>query len=320
MAAQVARHGVLMRQAFSVANHELINWFPGHMAKGLTQMQQKLKGVDCVVEVHDARIPLSGRNPLFEKRLGLATLKPHLLVMNKVDLADPRCRQDVKEYYEKQGVPQVIFTNCKEPNSPGVKSIVRKVSRAIKDSERYSRSEETSYSVMVIGIPNVGKSSLINALRARHLGRSKATRVGAMPGITQSVLEKIKVCEDPKVYLMDTPGVLAPRITNVEMGLKLALAATIKDHLVGEDIIADYLLYRLNLMGNHKYVKFLGLDAPTDNIQDLLISAAVRNNWLRRVRDHRGINTCPDIISTAARFIRAFRMGVFGRITLDDVP
>lgn len=122
---------MLMREAFSVANHEAINWFPGHMAKGLSQMQQKLKSVDCVVEVHDARIPLSGRNPLFEKRLGLSTMKPHLLVMNKMDLANPRCRQAVQDHYEKQGVQQLIFTNCKEPNSPGVKSVIRKVSRCV---------------------------------------------------------------------------------------------------------------------------------------------------------------------------------------------
>ena len=129
MAAQVARHGLLMRQSFSVASHEAINWFPGHMAKGLTQMQQRLRAVDCVVEVHDARIPLSGRNPLFEKRLGLTTLKPHLLVMNKVDLANPTLRQAIREHYEGQGVQHVLFTNCKDPHSPGIKNIVNKVSR-----------------------------------------------------------------------------------------------------------------------------------------------------------------------------------------------
>ncbi|XP_050739644.1 mitochondrial GTPase 1-like isoform X1 [Eriocheir sinensis] len=320
MAAQVARHGLIMRKAFCVTNHEAINWFPGHMAKGLDQMQRKLKSVDCVIEVHDARIPISGRNPLFEKRLGISSLKPHILIMNKMDLADRKQSASVKRYYEKEGVSELIFTNCKRPDSPGVKSIVRKLARVIKDSERYNRSEETTYTAMVIGIPNVGKSSLINALRSKHLRKSKATKVGALPGITQSVLERIKVCEDPKVYLLDTPGVLAPRIKDVEMGLKLALAATIKDHLVGEDIIADYLLYRLNLAGNHKYVNFLGLDEPTDNIQDLLVSAAVRNNWLLRVRDHRGINTCPDILATSSKFIRAFRDGTFGKISLDDVP
>ncbi|KAG0719457.1 Mitochondrial GTPase 1 [Chionoecetes opilio] len=129
----------------------------------------------------------------------------------------------------------------------------------------------------------------------------------------------MQVCENPKVYLLDTPGVLAPNIRNIEMGLKLALVATIKDHLVGEDVIADYLLYRLNLEGNHQYVSFLGLDFPTDNIQDLLVSAAVRNNWLKRVRDHRGMNICPDILRTSDKFIRAFRQGKFGKLTLDDV-
>ena len=192
MASQVARHGVMMRHTFSITR-DAINWFPGHMAKGLNKMQNKLKTVDCVVEVHDARIPLSGRNPLFEKRLGLTTLKPHILIMNKIDLANPMHKKAIQHHYKEIGVPEVIFTNCKRIDTPGVKSIVEKVSTAIKNSERYNRSDEISYNAMVIGIPNVGKSSLINALRAKHLRRRKATRVGAVPGITQSVMEKIKV-------------------------------------------------------------------------------------------------------------------------------
>lgn len=189
----VTRHGILMREAFNIACTDTAHWFPGHMAKGLKQMQTKLKSVDCVIEVHDARIPVSGRNPQFEKRLGTNSLKPHLLILNKMDLIDMSNKNRIMRYYADQGIDNIIFTNCKNPNSKGIKSIIPKVSELIQKSERYNRSEETSYQLMVIGIPNVGKSSLINALRAKHLGRSKATPVGNIPGITQSVLEKIKV-------------------------------------------------------------------------------------------------------------------------------
>lgn len=195
MARLVTRHGILMREAFNMARTDTAHWFPGHMAKGLKQMQTKLKSVDCVIEVHDARIPVSGRNPQFEKRLGTNSLKPHLLILNKMDLIDMRNKNRIMRYYADQGIQNIIFTNCKNPDSKGIKSIIPKVSELIRKSERFNRSEETSYQLMVIGIPNVGKSSLINALRAKHLRRSKATPVGNVPGITQSVLERIKVSE-----------------------------------------------------------------------------------------------------------------------------
>ncbi|XP_069186771.1 mitochondrial ribosome-associated GTPase 1 [Procambarus clarkii] len=319
MAAHVVRHGLRMRKTFSVEKLDIAHWFPGHMARGMNKMQQKLKSVDCIIEVHDARIPITGRNSLFEQRLGLSTLKPHIFVLNKMDLADLRDRNSIISYYESQGVKDIIFTNCKNPDSSGIKSIIPRVSKLVQKSERYNRSEESEYQMMVIGIPNVGKSSLINALRAKHTRRSKATQVGGVPGITQSVLERIKVCNNPKVYLLDTPGVMAPKINSLETGLKLALAATIKDHLVGEDIMADYLLYWLNSCGNFSYVQYLGLDEPVDNIQQLLLTAAAKNNWVRKTRDHTGVRTVPDIILSASKFIRGFRLGEFGKVMLDDL-
>ncbi|KAG7169987.1 mitochondrial ribosome-associated GTPase 1-like [Homarus americanus] len=320
MAVPVVRHGLRMRKFFNIKNQDVAQWFPGHMAKGLNQMQRKLKSVDCIIEVHDARIPVSGRNSLFEKRLGLSSLKPHILILNKIDLADLRHRNKIESYYESQGVKNIIFANCKKPDSRGIKSIIPTVSELVQNAERFNRSEEKEYQMMVIGIPNVGKSSLINALRAKHTRKSKATQVGGLPGITRSVLERIKVCHHPKVYLLDTPGVLSPRIPDVETGLKLALVATIKDHLVGEDIMADYLLYRLNSQGNHSYVSYLGIDEPTDTIQQLLVSAAIKNNWMVKIRDHRGIQTVPNIMLSATKFIKGFRTGQFGTLLLDDTP
>ncbi|KAK7073248.1 Mitochondrial GTPase [Halocaridina rubra] len=190
MANIVVKHGLQMRNFFDVTAQSVAQWFPGHMAKGMTQMQLKLKSVDCIIEVHDARIPVSGRNPLFENRL--LGIKPHLLLLNKMDLIDHKYKRKIIQFYETKGVKNIIFTNCKKADSVGIKSIIPKVSKLIQESERFNRSEESSYQVMIIGVPNVGKSSLINALRAKHLRRGKATPVGGIPGITQSVLERIK--------------------------------------------------------------------------------------------------------------------------------
>ncbi|XP_019499638.1 PREDICTED: mitochondrial ribosome-associated GTPase 1 isoform X2 [Hipposideros armiger] len=184
----------------------------------LKKMQSSLKLVDCIVEVHDARIPLSGRNPLFRETLGI---KPHLLVLNKMDLADLSQRQKILQHLEREGLKNVIFTNCVKDEN--VKQVIPAVTELVRSSCRYHRGENVEHCIMVIGVPNVGKSSLINSLRRQHLRKGKATRVGGEPGITRAVMSRVQVSERPLVFLLDTPGVLPPRIESVETGLKLAL-------------------------------------------------------------------------------------------------
>lgn len=316
MAQKIIRHGLEMREFFNTSIHNVAQWFPGHMATGLKNMQNKLKSVDCIIEVHDARVPLTGRNHVF--RQTILGIKPHILILNKMDLANLKHKSRIIEELKYQGISEVLFTNCRRPDSRGIKSILPTVSRVITESDRYNRSEEQDYAAMIIGIPNVGKSSIINALRAKHLRRGKASAVGDAPGITRSVLERIKICDDPKVYLIDTPGILAPQIGSVETGLKLALVNTIKEHLVGEDIIADYLLFWLNSNGYHGYVDMFGIEEPSDDIQQILIRAAFRNNWIRRVKTHNGYESRPDIMQTSAQFLKAFRTGKLGKTMLDN--
>uniref|UniRef100_A0A493SV29 Mitochondrial ribosome associated GTPase 1 n=1 Tax=Anas platyrhynchos platyrhynchos TaxID=8840 RepID=A0A493SV29_ANAPP len=128
---------------------------------------------------------------------------------------------------------------------------------------------------MVIGVPNVGKSSLINSLRRLHLRKGKATAVGGEPGVTKAVLTRIQVCETPLMYLVDTPGVLPPKLGDVETGMKLALCGAIRDHLVGEDIMADYLLYTLNRQQQFGYVQHYGLPEASDDIGHVLKHVAL---------------------------------------------
>lgn len=303
------------RSKFKAIDKDVVRWFPGHMGKGLKQMQQKLRSVDCIIEVHDARIPISGRNSDF--KYTISGVKPHILVLNKVDLIEATYREPIEDRLSKD-YKHIIFTNCKNQKCSGVKSIFPLAQDLINKSNRYNRASEEDYNIMIIGVPNVGKSSLVNALRVRHLNKGNATTVGANPGITRSVLHKIKMCEKPLFYMLDTPGILTPNIENVEVGLKLALCATIQDHLVGEKIISDYLLYWLNKNEQFRYVKYYSLEKPMDNILELLAHISITNKKFLKVRDH--LNNYifkPDLDQAAKMMIRSFRNGDLGRIMLD---
>nr|CAD7428405.1 unnamed protein product [Timema monikensis] len=286
------------------------------MGKGMKQMQQKLKLVDCVIEVHDARIPLSGRNPNFQ--YSVSSLKPHILVLNKKDLSDPKYNSEIEKRLEQDKVSHVLYTNCKDQGCKGVRQLIPLATKLISSSQRYNRSEEKDYCMMVIGVPNVGKSSLINTLRNRHLHKSNAAHVGAVAGITRSVQNRIKVNEDPLIYLMDTPGVLTPNVPDVESGMRLALCACLQDHLVGEQTIADYLLYLMNKEQNFKYVEHLGVEQPSDHITSVLAQAAYKMKKTQRVRNLEGGYVIkPDLSLAASHFIKLFRTGVFGPTMLD---
>ncbi|CAN8010215.1 unnamed protein product [Ixodes pacificus] len=273
MATKIQGMNSTFRKSFQLAPKDMAKWFPTHMYTGMKDMQRKLKSVDCILELHDARIsffqvaihvPFSGRNPNFATML--TAVKPHLLLLNKRDLADPDVEHRVVQQLQEQGVRNVLHIRSSDP-SENINKIVPTVANMIRSSERFNRREEYDYNIMVIGIPNVGKSSLINSLRRSHLGRKgQATRVGAKAGVTMSVLERIKasysptttfcvlpqISQEPSMYLLDTPGVLCPTVKDPVVALQLALCSCMPDHLVGATLIADYLLYWLNQNNNYR--------------------------------------------------------------------
>lgn len=312
------RHVGQFRTGFDFGAREVAHWFPGHMAKGLKQMRASLKSVDCIVEIHDARIPFSGRNPVFQETLDV---RPHLLILNKMDLADLSNKQRIMHKLEKNGVKNVLFTDCLKQRDENIKKLVPMVVEIIESHPRFNRDENTNFCLMVIGVPNVGKSSLINSLRRTNLKKGRASRVGGEPGITRAILTRIQVCERPIVHLLDTPGVLPPKIQSVETGMKLALCGTILDHLVGEDIIADYLLYSLNRLGKFSYVEKYDLQEPSDDIQHVLKRIAVKLGKTQRVKAITGVGnitiTVPNYTAAAYDFIRTFRKGELGHVMLD---
>ncbi|NXB11686.1 MTG1 GTPase, partial [Cnemophilus loriae] len=265
-----------------------------------------------------SHIPLSGRNPALQEALGI---RPHVLVLNKMDLADPR-RQPVSAGGRAGlGAAAVSQAGDSGASSRPLQAVVPLVARLVANSPRYHRAESSEHSILVIGVPNVGKSSLINSLRRLHLKKGKATAVGGEPGITKAVLSRIQVCEKPLMYLVDTPGVLPPRLGDVETGMKLALCGAIHDHLVGEDVMADYLLYTLNKQQQFGYVQRYGLGQACDHIEPLLKHVALTQGRTQKVKVLTGTGNVNMVMlnypAAAYEFLRDFRAGRLGRVTLD---
>lgn len=305
------------REIFKAMDKNNVQWFPGHMGKGLRQMQQKLKMVDCVIEVHDARIPYSGRNTDFKHTV--TGVRPHILVLNKKDLADSSTFSHMANQIKKnESIDHVLFTNCKDQMCDGIKSIIPTAKQLITNSDRFNRSEQPEYNLMIIGVPNVGKSSLTNVLRNRHLKAKGASQVGAIAGVTRSVLTRIKISGNPLIYMYDTPGILTPHIKDYEHGMKLASVSCMQDHLVGEILIADYILYWLNKHKFFEYTELMNLKEPTDVIQEVLCSGATMLNKTVKYRHPEGgMKIRPDFDWAARHFIKAFREGRLGKFNLD---
>ncbi|RUS85834.1 hypothetical protein EGW08_006386 [Elysia chlorotica] len=276
-------------------------------------MQAKLKKIDCIVEIHDARIPFSGRNTRLKDFI---KLRPHILLLNKVDLTDLNAnkarRSGIEARLKLDGVDNVFFTSFHAmQNSSFLNSELLPLSKQLVESRpRYQREGADDFNMLVIGVPNVGKSTFINTLRNNQLYRKgKATTVGAKAGVTRSVLNKIKVGLNPPMYLIDTPGILPPNVSSLEAGMRLAACACVPDHIVGEVNIADYILYWLNSRENFQYVEYFGLTEASDNILDVLSKIAIDNRMVTKVKSV-VTNTYvyrPDNVSSARMFLSAFR-------------
>ncbi|XP_072022203.1 mitochondrial ribosome-associated GTPase 1-like isoform X2 [Amphiura filiformis] len=307
--------GRLFRELFTFGSDSLTHWFPSHMAKSFKKMQAQMKKVDLVVEIHDARIPFTGRNEMMREAL---SIKPHLLVLNKKDLCDMSKAQAVKtRLLEEEGIKNVLYTNCVKQHSDTAKKVIPKIEKILKEEARFNRSEEHHYTIMVTGVPNVGKSSLINAMRRLNIKKGKAARVGKMPGVTRSVMNRILVSASPPMWLLDTPGILTPYVKDVETGMNLAVCGTLLDYMVGDEIIADYLLYTLNQYNKLKYCKVYDLDGPCDDIFVFLAHIAKKEQKTIRVKTYQGsMSVRWNINSAAVKFIRDFRDGQLGTLTL----
>nr|WP_288931421.1 ribosome biogenesis GTPase YlqF [uncultured Streptococcus sp.] len=273
-----------------------IQWFPGHMSKARRQVQESIKFVDFVTILVDARLPLSSQNPMLTKIVGD---KPKLLILNKADLADANLTKEWQVYFESQGI-KTLAINSKE------QSAVKKVTEAAKKlmADKLARQRERGIQIetlrtMIIGIPNAGKSTLMNRLAGK-----KIAIVGNKPGVTKGQ-QWLKSNKD--LEILDTPGILWPKFEDEMVALKLALTGAIKDNLLPMDEVT---IFGLNYFKEH-YPKALQerfkqldleLEAP-DMIMDMTQKLGFREDYDRFY----------------SLFVKEVRDGRLGRYTLDTL-
>ncbi|MBQ0065935.1 MAG: ribosome biogenesis GTPase YlqF [Firmicutes bacterium] len=247
-----------------------IQWFPGHMTKAKRQMEDSLKLVDFVIEIRDARIPESSKNPMLDS---LIKNKPRLIILSKKDKADAQLSNEWKEYFESQGNVVLPLDLIHENYKNKLVEASKVLCAAMIEKQKRRGIRPRALRAMVCGIPNVGKSTLINTLAKR-----KAAQTGDKPGVTKS-LQWIKLGTD--LELLDTPGVLWPKFEDQEIGLKLALLGSIRDEVVAQDELAFFAAKWLQ-ENKPDVLKEVYQIEIQENPYDTLVEIAKKRGYLRK--------------------------------------
>ncbi|WP_203638159.1 ribosome biogenesis GTPase YlqF [Levilactobacillus wangkuiensis] len=277
----------------------VIQWFPGHMAKAIRQMEENIHLVDIVFELVDARIPAASRNP---EVVRIAKDKPHLIIMTKKDLADPQQTAAWLNYYRAQKQPAIAIDSRANVTPKQITKIAASILADKLAAEKEKGLKERPMRAMTVGVPNVGKSTLLN-----HLVQRKAAQVGDTPGVTkgQQWLRSSKHLE-----LLDTPGILWPKFKDQETAQKLALTGAIKDKLYASDDVA---LFALNFF--RQYHEKALLDRYHLAASDLELSDV---DLLLKITQKIGMRD--DYDRASERLILDARRKKIGGFTLDRAP
>lgn len=279
----------------------LIQWFPGHMTKTKRMIEDHLKAVDVVAELLDARIPQSSANPMVEE---LVKGKPRIVILNKADLADPRETDLWISYYKKKGISVVPMTVGNGKNKKKLLSLIRETAEPILSRWRKRGLKNRSVRLMILGIPNVGKSSLINFLAGKA-----STRTANTPGHTRG---KQWVRLSDGLDLLDTPGVLWPKFDDQTAALRLAATGAIAGDVFNPDEVVPVLLSSLAETAPQVLKDVYGIDDVNRDPQLLLEDAGRRRGCLLP-------GGAIDYDRAEMAVLRDFRNGKLGRITLDPL-
>lgn len=246
-----------------------IQWFPGHMAKARREVTEKLKLIDIVFELVDARLPLSSRNPMIDEIIGQ---KPRIILLNKADMADHERTEQWLAFFRERGMTALAI-NSQAGN--GLQMILKTAKHLLKeklDRMKARGMKPRAIRALIVGIPNVGKSTLINRLAKRNIAKT-----GNTPGVTKAQ-QWIKVGKE--MELLDTPGILWPKFEDEAVGYKLALTGAIKDTIINLQEVAIYALKFLQAHYPERLKERYGIDQLPDDIVELLDDIGAKRGCL----------------------------------------
>lgn len=275
-----------------------INWYPGHMTKARRMMQEDIKLIDVVIELVDARVPASSKNPDIDE---LAKGKYRLLLLNKCDLADDMLTMEWEKYYKALGFAVAKINAVDASDMKSIDGIVRKVCREKLERDRKRGLIHRTLKAMIVGIPNVGKSTFINSY-----ARKACTKVGNKPGVTKGK-QWIRLGRD--IDLLDTPGILWPKLGDDMTGLHLAFIGSINDDILDTADIAIELIKFLQANYCQVLTQRYNIE-ETGTAAEMLAEIAVSRQCVKKGGDI-------DYDKAAALLLTDFRSGRLGRITVE---
>ena len=277
-----------------------IQWYPGHMTKTRRQMEADLKLVDAVCEIVDARIPMSSRNPDIDSIFGS---KPRIVILNRMDLADPKATKEWAAYFKSLGYA-VVITDCKSRRGIGDFTPAVRTVLAEKIARNAAKGMHKPVKVMVVGIPNVGKSTLINQISGR-----KGAKAENRPGVTRG---KQWVTVDNNLLLLDTPGILWPKFEDPQVGLMLAFTGAVKEDVLDVEDLAARLMLLLWQRYPEKVKERYGIECEPDTPGWELLEAAGRKRGFLLARGEINLERMAKVL------VDEFRSGKLGRFTLEE--
>ena len=273
-------------------------WYPGHMTKAKRMMQENIKLIDLVIELVDARIPLSSRNPDIDE---LCKNKARLVLLNKADLAEDKWNDAWAEYFKKKGFSVVKVNSRKGGGIKSIQGVIREACAEKIERDRKRGILNRPVRAMVVGIPNVGKSTFINALAGKACAKT-----GNKPGVTKG---KQWIRLNKQVELLDTPGILWPKFEDQEVGLKLAFIGSIKDEVLQTEELAAELIHFLRTAYPEVLADKYNIEMDEDDYVVLNHIAKSRNCIVR--------GNELDTEKAALLLLDDFRNGKLGRLTLE---
>lgn len=278
-----------------------VQWYPGHMTKAKRQMQEDIKLIDLIIELVDARVPLSSRNPDIDE---LGKNKSRLIILNKSDLADDRQNEKWKKFFEEKGFFVVKIDSRSKAGMKVIHNVIQEACKEKIERDRKRGIKNRPIRAMVVGIPNVGKSTFINSFAGRACAKT-----GNKPGVTKG---KQWIRLNKGVELLDTPGILWPKFEDQQVGMRLAFVGSIKDDILNMEELALELIEYLR-------TNYQGLLAGRYQISEEGTAVSVLEE-IARVRGCLKKGEELDYAKASTLLFDEFRSGKIGHITLEWVP